>query len=374
MKKIQSLGFKKYILTLLSLVGLIFAPITFAEASKDEIKAFNKKYLLFKAILDSDTELTQEIANQGKEVYELSKGIYGENDLNVAALAEFYLVAMDNQFNLDEYVDVADDVVKIYEKNGRISDAIHNIVKKGKFYKDVKTDNKKAFKTYQRAMEFANKYYKGKELAGFQLALGKLYVESANGNLGKVKKAKFLLQKAADHFENTNKAFFADASFWLGKIALSRHSNDSAIEHFTVASDVFSTLENKQRNEKVSRTFLIQALIEDGQDELASKQCLEVGKISSWDDNTEIEPLYILQPNYPRKALKKGKVGWVTMSFIVDLDGKAKDIKVVKRKGIEDFVATSKEAISKWRFAPKYVDSKPVEAEAFYTLEYTLAN
>ncbi|MGO9239510.1 MAG: energy transducer TonB [Bryobacteraceae bacterium] len=74
-------------------------------------------------------------------------------------------------------------------------------------------------------------------------------------------------------------------------------------------------------------------------------------------------PIYRPNPECPEKASGINCSGTVMLAFVVDVDGKAKNIQVVRSRstGLDEWAA---EALAKWRFRPGYKDGEPVPVRA----------
>jgi protein TonB len=67
-------------------------------------------------------------------------------------------------------------------------------------------------------------------------------------------------------------------------------------------------------------------------------------------------------PVYPKEALRNEWTGKSTLSFLIGVDGRVKDSKVVKSSGHEILDEAAREALSKCQFKPATVDGKLQEA------------
>jgi len=82
-------------------------------------------------------------------------------------------------------------------------------------------------------------------------------------------------------------------------------------------------------------------------------------------------PLYKIEPEYSEMARKAKFQGTVVLSIIVDVDGLAKNIKVVRPLGL-GLDEKAIEAIVKWRFRPGMKDGKPVATYATVEVNFRL--
>jgi protein TonB len=87
----------------------------------------------------------------------------------------------------------------------------------------------------------------------------------------------------------------------------------------------------------------------------------------------EVVALYKTTPQYPRKAARSGKEGWVKIEFTITPQGKVADPKVIASKPRRIFDRAALRAIKQWRFKPKTVDGKAVSRRAVQVIEFRLA-
>jgi protein TonB len=97
--------------------------------------------------------------------------------------------------------------------------------------------------------------------------------------------------------------------------------------------------------------------------------------------STETAPPVIINPKpiyrgglvYPEKAAEAGMNGYVVFSFIIRQDGSVGDPQVIEEvPGGYGFATAAKKAFPKWRFDPKLVDGKPVDAPAQIRVSFQL--
>ncbi len=81
-------------------------------------------------------------------------------------------------------------------------------------------------------------------------------------------------------------------------------------------------------------------------------------------DNYDVPPKLQKQtkPKYPVEAFNRHVEGDVTLEYVIDVDGKARDFRVLK--SIPPLDAAAVQAVQKWRFAPAQKDGKPVPTVA----------
>ncbi|MBT8445644.1 MAG: TonB family protein [Gammaproteobacteria bacterium] len=87
---------------------------------------------------------------------------------------------------------------------------------------------------------------------------------------------------------------------------------------------------------------------------------------------SELTPLAMLPPQYPRNALSRGIEGWVDIVFGVDQQGLVRDVTVrnAEPKGVFDRAAIA--GAERWRFRPVMEDGKPVPVRATTRVQFEL--
>jgi protein TonB len=68
------------------------------------------------------------------------------------------------------------------------------------------------------------------------------------------------------------------------------------------------------------------------------------------------------KPEWPKSSLRNEETGTVTLQFLIGVDGRVMDSKVLKSSGFRDLDKAAQTGISKCRFKPGSVDGKPEQA------------
>ena len=66
-----------------------------------------------------------------------------------------------------------------------------------------------------------------------------------------------------------------------------------------------------------------------------------------------------VKPEWPREALRKEQTGAVTLSFLIDAEGKVAESKILESSGFELLDNAARNGIEKCRFTPAIIDGKP---------------
>lgn len=68
------------------------------------------------------------------------------------------------------------------------------------------------------------------------------------------------------------------------------------------------------------------------------------------------------KPEWPKSSLRNEETGTVTLSFLIGVDGRVADSKIVKSSGFRDLDKAAVVGIGKCKFKPIMVDGKPEQA------------
>ena len=68
------------------------------------------------------------------------------------------------------------------------------------------------------------------------------------------------------------------------------------------------------------------------------------------------------KPEWPKASLRNEETGTVTLSFLIGVDGRVADSKIVKSSGFRDLDKAAVSGIGKCRFKPGLTDGKPEQA------------
>ncbi|MFP5307430.1 MAG: energy transducer TonB [Gammaproteobacteria bacterium] len=66
---------------------------------------------------------------------------------------------------------------------------------------------------------------------------------------------------------------------------------------------------------------------------------------------------------YPESAQRRAIEGWVEIEFLVDAEGKVKNVSVLKSGPTRVFDAAAVKAIRRWEFEPATRDGQPVDSQ-----------
>ncbi len=109
-----------------------------------------------------------------------------------------------------------------------------------------------------------------------------------------------------------------------------------------------------------SHAQLVQAYEAFGDSECATRHCLAIGCMQAFDPNREQQSLFRRRPEFPRAAIFGGHEGYAVIGYTIDEQGFVRDPCVPESAGSVVFGEAALEAISDWRFAPRFQDGSAV--------------
>lgn len=87
--------------------------------------------------------------------------------------------------------------------------------------------------------------------------------------------------------------------------------------------------------------------------------------------DTAPKPIRQVAPRYPDELARSGVQGRVELSFVVDREGKVRDVSVALSSN-PAFEAPAMEAIAQWEFEPGAIDGRPVETRMRLPMRFSL--
>ena len=97
-----------------------------------------------------------------------------------------------------------------------------------------------------------------------------------------------------------------------------------------------------------------------------------IGRPGKPNIDSNVVPSLRIPPNYPKRALRSGIEGIVTVEFTITTDGSVKDAEIIEAEPPNIFDKSVLRAIAKWKFNPDIVDGQPVEKRARQDIKFTL--
>ncbi|WMS85914.1 TonB family protein [Pleionea litopenaei] len=334
-----------------------------AYNESDQQSQLNALYEKVNAHIKSKKRMTQDVVNNAKDAYELALKLNAKKE-TISAVGFLYIQAMGDNFNQKEKEEV---LLRVYELDRGSDYFVDTGVELVRYY----VRSKKMNKASGIAQELLNTKEDKSSKADLMLLLGNEFY------FGDLDRARKYFVHAAEHYKETNNPKIAMTNFMLGKYYLAKENHETASKLLSESVEQFSLIPEYQKQSQIAESFLLNAYIQQGENELANRLCQKIGREREWDDGKDIEALYIVNPQYPNKAVRNKEKAELRYSFLVDTNGFAKNFKLIEFQGDKEYKSSFDEAavaaIKNWRFAPKFEDGKSVEAEAYYTIVFKLA-
>jgi TonB family protein len=121
-----------------------------------------------------------------------------------------------------------------------------------------------------------------------------------------------------------------------------------------------------------TRAILISAYEGLGDSAAATQHCISIGTMQPWSDSQQQEPLFRIEPLYPRMKRIMGRNGTVEIEFTVSADGFVQNPKILKSEGGISFEKEALIALKKWRYAPKFKNGIPIAAKSTVVLDFEI--
>ena len=163
-----------------------------------------------------------------------------------------------------------------------------------------------------------------------------------------------------------------DATYLVGALYETMGKPTQAITNLVEVIKQYRALPYSHPYELRAHALLVKLYEQKGLGDKATEHCIAIGKMTPWSDQQEQTPLFRKPPKYPQSYAQRRKSGWVQVEFTVDENGFVKSPEIIDSKGGTQFEKESIEALSQWRYAPKFVDGKPTEAKSTVQLDFTI--
>lgn len=340
--------------------------------------SFSESYGAYQAAIERKD--TAEQLKQAKLAFELGKAEFGDSNINTANLAMNYAEALELKEHISvrnapganfpkpsELREFALDIYEV-EYGEQALELIDPLMQLADSYRYPDHNNRKTKDAVDRAIELAHKQP--------PLFRAQVYTE-AGTVLQRIPKYR---SESRRHIFNAYKLYEEHApvdsiernlaAFQVAKYHIADEKWGAAEKLLTGVVEQFQKLEHTSHVELVAHSYLVNVYENKGNPEAATQHCLAIGGMKPWSDSQEQEPIYQKLPDYPLAALKRGKSGWVKMSFTVDKMGFVRDPKVIDSKNGNSFKKTALANIKEWRYAPKFENGQPVEATTTVQFDY----
>lgn len=299
---------------------------------------------------------------EAKSAYEIGLRIYGKEHKNTAALAYNYGLTLIEVGALDDARKILRQAVTLYGgAYGKNSAELIPVLM------DLGHTSAKALvparqtKHYKRALKLARNHYgpDSERYGHLLLAAGTEVLNVAQSRMARpyLQDAYKVLQAALgdDHIAT------GMAAFHLARFEMATKRFADAEGHLLAALNTFEDSDRPSSPFEIGTHARLVAVYEEmGEPAKATAHCQAIGRMTPFDENQHYMPLFRTQPRYPLLAQQDGKEGYVDVEFTVDHEGIVRDPKVIS--GNFSFKGAALDAVSKWRYAPRFVDGQPVES------------
>lgn len=310
----------------------------------------------------SETNKWQEALPHAKNSYDLGIELFGKEHKNVAALADNYGL---NLIRLKKYPEakvVLTHVLSIKEKiHGSNSEELIPILMDMGHATEEGNEKPSKLNLYRKALDISKQVYAEDSLehGNLMVEVGSNLLYVANDQRGK----RYLYDGyaiLAEHLE-ADDPVLGYASFNIAKYEFAKKRYNKAIAYFNKTLQSYEIPDRPSNKiELITHSLLVRAYEEVNQREAATRHCLAIGRMTPFSDVQEYVPLMKIAPIYPAAAADAGSQGYVTVEYDVDESGFVINPKVIDKKGHRSFEKTSIDAAKKFRYAPQFVDGKPV--------------
>ncbi|WP_372872323.1 TonB family protein [Shewanella sp.] len=308
-----------------------------------------------------------------EKAYLLGEAKFGRDSLDYANLGLNFALALGRdrkgQYELrnQQAMEVAKVSLVSYESH--FGKGALEIIKPLMVIGDASTDNKLAHDSYHRALTLAEDSDNKELLAQTRLNAFKRLstteyytTELYRGMINSFAYFDANLPASSD--------LRLEAAFWLAKAYLGNKKYDKAEPLFLEVVKQYKAKDYSHPYALAAHSRLVTIYEGQGESDRATEHCIAIGSMRPWDENQEQTPLFRKAPKYPESLAKRGRSGWVQISFTIDEMGIVRDPKLLDSKGGKGFEKASLEALSAWRYAPKFEDGKPVKAESTVRLDF----
>jgi len=150
-------------------------------------------------------------------------------------------------------------------------------------------------------------------------------------------------------------------SYHMGLWSVSDGEYAESVEYFNAALTAFQRDDGEMSDlERTVRSMLVNAYENAGQSKDATQHCLALGKSQEWV--VPAKPLYLQAPDIPEELAESAFAGEVKLAFTVDAAGFVSNARIASASS-SDMDSIALEAIRGFRYAPRFVDGRPVDTD-----------
>jgi TonB family protein len=151
------------------------------------------------------------------------------------------------------------------------------------------------------------------------------------------------------------------AAYYIAKYYYAAHQFRNARRKLLEALDAFDDPDKPDHKMELTiRGLLVDVYERMGNRDEATQHCLAIGRMTPVSNVQDYFPVFKLPPAYPSIALNKKIEGYSIVEFDVNESGFVVNPRIIETSHSE-FEENSLEAAKKFRYAPAFVDGKPVK-------------
>ncbi|XOV90263.1 MAG: TonB family protein [Pseudomonadota bacterium] len=332
----------------LPLLLLVMAGPTLADVRAD----FDRSYAIYQKYYGAGE--WEQATTAASEVLYFATRAFGKTSINTANMAFNYARLLNRAERYDEslpLLDQAMDVLRAFHGPAS-AELVEPYLELGKARWSTGRESN-GIAAFRRAVHLAGLQSRA-EKARLNMVVG-VFLSNRMFSVA----ARLFLQDAMQQYQaevGDADVRVAFAALHIGRGLVFDDSYSPAMPLLEQALGVFVADERNLQLELATRKLLVQALEGLGRSDEATEHCLVVGRKSMSDQHILIGTV---EPNYPVDAVEQMENGWVVVEFTVNEEGFVRD-PVVAETTSTLFNAAAIEAASRFRFAPRFQDGKPI--------------
>jgi TonB family protein len=346
---------------LLACLVLLFAGS--ALAGDEKLEAFNQAYASFGALYSENK--FQESLEHARTALELGRDLFGQDSDEFAKLTYNYGNNLLQLREADAARPILEEALQRLEKlHGADSvELLPSLLALG--HSHARVDRRReSRKYYRRAFALAEDAYgaESTEYGWFAVNAGvdmlRLTPDRSGAKHLRTGYELLLDSLGPKHVQT------GYAAYHLGGYEASRGYYSRSKEYLLLALETFE-LPDEPSNafELGTHAQLVQLYELSGEREAATRHCLAIGRMTPFESTQQYFPLLKVPPQYPYSALADGSTGYTVVEYEVDEMGFVRNPRLIENTGHRDFEKASIEAALEFRYAPRFVDGKPVTVE-----------
>jgi TonB family protein len=323
-----------FIISILT-AGLVFSGGTTLSRT-DHIKAFNEAQKCYKSTPKRDIHRKE---NCAEKALEEGSFLFEPNSLNIAALTYNFGRALKKTDKNRSY-EVLNSALGLYEAiYGRSSLEII----------DILIDSGNA----RRALKIAKQHFNedSTDYAGIliEISMSDRVTLDTSARYARLAQNIYIREEGEDSLSASM------ASFQQGKVKFAQKKYRSAIPLLEAAT-------HNPVIAEYAHSWLVQAYDNRGDLESGTFHAQQLGKLTSFRNESEFIPLFVSPPEYPERAQRYGKEGYAVLELMITEEGLTENHKIIEEyPESQGFGEAALKAALTLRYAPRVIDGQPQE-------------